>query len=223
MYKCKFCDKEFEKWQSAGAHSVLCSKNPERNKTIQKISKANTIRNEYSFICKRCGKKYKLFLTENSFKKGKYRKHCSPVCAHQRDSKRKICIYCNKNPIGKNAVKFCSKECMLNFWHDYHIRKWKSGKLSGNRGDGISGYVRRYIFEKYGNQCMQCGWSELNKHTNKIPLHVHHIDGNYKNTVEGNLILLCPNCHSLTKNYGGCNKGCGRIYRQEWRKRRRSV
>ena len=223
MYKCKFCNKEFEKGQSVGGHSVLCSKNPNRVITIQKISKANTTKNKYLFICKKCNSEYELFLTENAFKKGKYRKHCSSVCAHKRDSKRKICIYCNKKPVGKNAARFCSKECMLDFQYNYRIQKWKSGELSGNRGDNVSGYVRRYIFEKYNNKCVKCGWSGLNKYTDKIPLHIHHIDDNYKHTVEKNLTLLCPNCHSLTKNYGSRNKGCGRSYRQEWRKRRHSV
>jgi hypothetical protein len=26
---------------------------------------------------------------------------------------------------------------------------------------------------------------------------LHHIDGNYKNTTEENLQIVCPNCHSL--------------------------
>ena len=49
--------------------------------------------------------------------------------------------------------------------------------------------------------------------TNKCPLQIHHIDGNYKNNSEENLELLCPNCHSLTHNYGTLNKGNGRDYR----------
>lgn len=31
------------------------------------------------------------------------------------------------------------------------------------------------------------------------PLEIEHIDGNALNNKEDNLILLCPNCHSLTK------------------------
>jgi len=41
-------------------------------------------------------------------------------------------------------------------------------------------------------------------------LQIHHIDGNYLNSSEENLILLCPSCHSLTETYGSKNKGHGR-------------
>ena len=55
------------------------------------------------------------------------------------------------------------------------------------------------------------GWkSLLNDYTQKIPLEVEHIDGNFQNNNEDNLILLCPNCHSLTSTYKGANKGHGR-------------
>lgn len=37
----------------------------------------------------------------------------------------------------------------------------------------------------------------------KIPLELHHIDGNRNNNTLDNLKLLCPNCHSLTENYRG--------------------
>lgn len=40
---------------------------------------------------------------------------------------------------------------------------------------------------------------------NKIPLELHHIDGNNKNNNLSNLQLLCPNCHSTTDNYRGKN------------------
>jgi hypothetical protein len=35
---CKFCNKEFEKYQKAAAHSVCCSLNPNRKITIEKMS-----------------------------------------------------------------------------------------------------------------------------------------------------------------------------------------
>lgn len=42
---------------------------------------------------------------------------------------------------------------------------------------------------------------------NKIPLELDHIDGNRFNNNLNNLRLLCPNCHALTPNYRGKNKG----------------
>ena len=55
-------------------------------------------------------------------------------------------------------------------------------------------------------KCQKCGWSERNPVTKRIPLEIHHVDGNYRNCKEDNLEVLCPNCHSLTPNFGSLNK-----------------
>jgi len=39
----------------------------------------------------------------------------------------------------------------------------------------------------------------------KIPLEVHHIDGDKTNNELTNLKILCPNCHTFTDNYKGKN------------------
>ena len=40
----------------------------------------------------------------------------------------------------------------------------------------------------------------------KIPLELHHVDGNTLNNDICNIQLLCPNCHALTDTYRGKNK-----------------
>ena len=55
----------------------------------------------------------------------------------------------------------------------------------------------------------------VNPYTNISPLEIEHIDGNYLNNLESNLILLCPNCHSLTATYKGANKN-GRKSRKKY-------
>ena len=45
----------------------------------------------------------------------------------------------------------------------------------------------------------------MNPTTNKIPLEIHHIDGDYENNKLENLQVLCPNCHSLTPNFKALN------------------
>ena len=53
------------------------------------------------------------------------------------------------------------------------------------------------------HKCECCGNSEwLGR---KIVLELHHIDGNRNNNSLDNLILLCPNCHSMTDNFKSKN------------------
>lgn len=40
----------------------------------------------------------------------------------------------------------------------------------------------------------------------KIPIHLHHIDGDKFNNKIKNLQILCPNCHAQTENFGSRNK-----------------
>lgn len=130
-------------------------------------------------------------------------------------SKRlKPCEYCGK--LTTNA-KFCSKECQWKYFHKGWTKDWKSGLKTGIKGEySISVPLRKYLFDKYQNKCARCGWGEVNPHTGRIPLEVEHIDGDFKNNSEENLILLCPNCHSLTSTYKGANRGRGRKNRRKY-------
>lgn len=53
-------------------------------------------------------------------------------------------------------------------------------------------------------KCEKCGRTEWEGQ--KIPLCIHHIDGNHINNQIENLQVLCPNCHAQTDNYCGRNK-----------------
>ena len=93
------------------------------------------------------------------------------------------------------------------------IKKWKAGELDGLIGanNDIATYIKHYLFDKYNSSCQICGWNTVNKYTGKVPLQIHHIDGDCTNNSEENLQLLCPNCHSLTENFGSRNINCTRI------------
>ncbi len=54
------------------------------------------------------------------------------------------------------------------------------------------------------HQCENCFMDEWQGQ--KIPLELHHRDGNRTNHLLGNILLLCPNCHSQTDNFRGKNK-----------------
>lgn len=116
--------------------------------------------------------------------------------------------------------KYCSIKYQKEYQQKSYITKWKNNEVSGIRGEyQISSYIKNYIFEKYNNKCAKCGWSKVNPYTKTIPLEIEHIDGNYKNNNEQNLILLCPNCHSLTSTYKGANLNHGRSGRKKYTKR----
>lgn len=131
--------------------------------------------------------------------------------------KRKIkyCKNCGKELNERHKI-YCNNKCQKEFEYKQYIDRWKHGLEDGLKGKyQISSYIRRYLFKKYNNQCAKCGWSEFNLWTGNIPLEIHHIDGDYTNNEESNLLLLCPNCHSLTATYKALNKN-GRVDRKKY-------
>jgi DNA-directed RNA polymerase subunit L len=125
------------------------------------------------------------------------------------------CLNC-KTSIESNR-KFCSSKCNGNYTQQQSIEKWLSGTLSGHKGKvkNIKPFVREYLFKKYNNSCCKCGWNTPHPISGNPPLEVNHIDGDHENTIESNLELICPNCHSLTLNFKNRNKGNGRFNRKE--------
>lgn len=57
-------------------------------------------------------------------------------------------------------------------------------------------------------RCECCGETEWLG--DKIPLELHHIDGDHFNNSFDNIELLCPNCHAKTENYRGKNGKWGK-------------
>jgi hypothetical protein len=113
-----------------------------------------------------------------------------------------ICLNCKKEyKIGKNAKgKYCSHKCQREYL-DKDLLFEKNTKLSGHK---------RVLIKERGHYCEKCHNKEwLNK---SIPLELHHIDGDRNNQEKINLLLLCPNCHTLTENYGSKNKYKKRIH-----------
>lgn len=124
------------------------------------------------------------------------------------------CLNCGKELTGRQT-KYCCTRCQKEYEQKSYIQRWQQGLENGIKGEyQISKYVRNYMLEKVNYKCELCGWGEINPYTEKIPLELHHKDGNYENTTEENLIVLCPNCHSLTENFR--NRGKGREDRKKY-------
>ena len=129
-----------------------------------------------------------------------------------------VCLNCGKK-LNNRQTKYCCPSCQIDYQYKQYIERWKQGKESGLKGEcQISNYVRRYLLEKNNFKCEKCGWGETNPYTGKIPLEIHHKDGDYKRTTEDNLEVLCPNCHSLTENYKNANSK-GREGREKYYKK----
>lgn len=56
------------------------------------------------------------------------------------------------------------------------------------------------VKEERCERCQNTLWNG-----DKIPLELHHINGNRKDHRLENLLLLCPNCHAQTKTYRAKN------------------
>jgi hypothetical protein len=74
--------------------------------------------------------------------------------------------------------------------------------------------VKKFLFKNgiKSQECEICGWCERRASNGKIPVHLHHINGNPFDWTIENLQILCPNHHALTDNFGSLNTGKGYIF-----------
>lgn len=117
------------------------------------------------------------------------------------------CLHCQKSTKGK----YCSNKCQHAYQSSLIVRDWYEGKIDGSEGTEwrLHRTIRRHLIEKAGNACTECGWSKVHPVTGLVPLEIDHLDGNCCNNRPENVKVLCPNCHSLTPNYGSLNRGKG--------------
>ena len=174
-------------------------------------------------ICECCSIKFKSKKSEN-------RKYCSQSCSASINNKKypkrndnifitddnllneternkyfkekhNICLYCGN--LTNNI--YCSRICCSN-----HKEKKIQDDIENGNITYPSKQYKKYLINKYGNKCMECGWDKINNITGNVPIELDHKDGNSKNNSLNNLTLLCPNCHSLTSTFRALNKGNGR-------------
>lgn len=123
---------------------------------------------------------------------------------------RNNCLVCGEEP-DRAGYKYCSNACQQEYQYQNYIKSWKEGKISGLNSIGlVSDTIKKYLRIKFDDKCCFCGWAKINPKTRKVPLVADHINGNWRNNIESNLRLLCPNCDSLTTTFAALNKGNGR-------------
>jgi 5-methylcytosine-specific restriction endonuclease McrA len=152
-------------------------------------------------------------------------KFCSHSCfartmngRRRRSSRPRLteCLECGTALRLPGKRRYCSRRCHQHAAFCKRVANWKEGSHKGYSADEhTSVFVRRYMLQRAGYVCSQCGWDAINPWTKRSPLHIDHIDGNATNNKEENLRVLCPNCHSLTKTYGAANRGRGRKARRD--------
>lgn len=115
MYKCKYCNKEFETKTSLLAHNAHCKLNP---KIKEKLDLIESTRKERILICKHCGKEYKLELTDKEFENHKYSNYCSRSCANSRCHSEETKLKISKSMIKKDNINIC-KVCGKQYKYIY--------------------------------------------------------------------------------------------------------
>lgn len=168
-----------------------------KNSAIKRIEKYNL----NPKLCNNCQK-----VLEYSKRSQKY---CSRSCASSKNnslrSSRKtilFCVRCNSEIKSRSAKKYCSDRC----------NKLNMAEEAIKNGQATHSILRTYLI-KTTSGCFNCGitdWMGV-----PITLQLHHIDGDSNNNALDNVQLLCPNCHSITPNFGRKNLGNGRAYRRE--------
>lgn len=150
-----------------------------------------------------CGKEFENHRARNAHQIVHKEKPARYTTSRKKNQKIYECTYCNKEFGHKNNSenKFCSLDCFSKHqWEFVSVPKIEQG-LGGN--------YKRYLKEKFGDCCAECG-QESSWNNKPLTLQLDHIDGNSDNNRLTNLRLLCPNCHTQTETFG--SKGHGKRY-----------
>lgn len=146
-------------------------------------------------ICEKCKIEH-----EGTYGSGRF---CSSKCAKGFSTKEKRAKI-SKNVSEKLKGHVPWNKGMKGYPRSNIGRTWKNKIipiLSKNFDELGACGKRKYLLEFYSGCCQECGYSKTRENGKSI-LAIHHVDGNKENTSRDNLKLLCPNCHTLTHNFG---------------------
>ena len=191
---CKYCDREISKY-NINKHEKHCMYNPDNY--TECLECHNQIHHTKKFCNSSCA--------------AKYNNQLSVAPKRKRTGENRECLNCTVifyTTISEDK-KYCSNNCQQEKrWQNRKkIIETHGVKLLGIKSASEDTILKKYLIEKYGEKCMECGWNEVNKYTGLIPIQIDHIDGNPKNQSLKNIRLVCPNCHSLTPFFGSRGNG----------------
>lgn len=200
---CRVCNKVFLRRDKVAARKtkqIFCSRECRWSKS-----------NKIDVVCSVCNKG----LRRNP-SKIQSKIFCSKHCKDSAAKRTTSCLNCSVEINHKS--KYCSADCYQQFKNRRLIESWLNGTWNartGKFGEELSHTIRNYLLNKANYSCSKCTWNSINPKTGNSPLTINHKDGNPLNNDRSNLEVLCPNCHSLTPNYGSLNLGNGRKKRRK--------
>ncbi len=152
----------------------------------------------------------------------KYTKEILEPIVKESGSIRQVLIKLGLKEAGGNYenIKTRIKNFEIDTSH-FHGMLWNKGKKWSKQKDISNKLVQNSTYStglpistsKLKNQLLKLGYKEhicemcggLEWLGQKIPLELHHVNGDrFDNRIE-NIQFLCPNCHSFTENYRGKN------------------
>ena len=210
-----------------------------KEQVLEIINKTSSIKEFITYIGRKIngGSWYLIKQLSSKFNINFNKLYYNSITEEEYLSKPNRCLNCKKELTFKQRNnKFCCSSCAATFNNKKRVKsnKKKENKSckeekytqlvqlfeEGNNfiigSNQVPAFIRRYLFQKYNNCCQICGWGKENPYNHKIPLAIHHIDGDCTNNRISNLELLCPNCHSLTNNFGSLNKNSKRFHRKKF-------
>ena len=169
LYRCRYCNKEFETKKLRGLHQRLCKFRPDYEEQIEKRRNGGKITSKNNFgkqlvkritfkvKCLKCNAEFEITCTDTAYKRNSYRHYCSRACANSHivteETKQKIaksltkpkkiktCKDCG-NEIGYKAT-YC-KNCIHKHYNE-HITEEGRLKLSnaGKHSAAVQSEIRR--------------------------------------------------------------------------------
>lgn len=209
LFICKFCKSERLNNNSLKQHERACKQNPDRklssgntDKKDRVKTKAILINNVQNIVCcYGCNQ-------EAQYINGSGKYTCEIISAKCPAIKLK-----NSNGLksaNKSGKRKDAKQIYADLTDDAKARmNWNKENYNADFSYDGKGSHKKVLIKERGHKCQTCLLTEWLYEP--IPLELEHIDGDNRNNVKDNLLLLCPNCHAKTKFYRGKNKNTGKL------------